>query len=99
MATGVPRKRFSSGLAAGACGLLVVGLGGWWFTLALAVIVHLALLEFFRMALFTGIRPATKTTLLACQLLLFSTQWGVDGGLPSELTATLSPPIATTRLI
>ncbi len=85
------RKRIWSGLAAGVFGLLVVGLGGWWFTLALGVIVHLALLEFFRMAQFTGIRPATKTTLVACQLLLFSTQWGVGGGLPSDLAAAVLP--------
>jgi len=84
-------QRLSSGLLAGAFGLLVVGLGGWWFTLALGVIVHLGLLEFFRMAQFTGIRPATKTTLVACQLLLISTQWGVAGGLPSHLAAAVLP--------
>jgi phosphatidate cytidylyltransferase len=84
-------QRLSSGLLAGAFGLLVVGLGGWWFTLALGVIVHLGLLEFFRMAQFTGIRPATKTTLVACQLLLISTQWGVVGGLPSHLAAAIFP--------
>ncbi len=62
---GFDRKRLLSGLLAGAFGLLVVGLGGWWFTLALGVIVHLGLLEFFRMAQFKGMRPATKTTLVA----------------------------------
>ena len=87
----VSRQRFSSGCLAGAFGLLVVGLGGWWFTLALGVIVHLGLLEFFRMAQFTGIRPATKTTLVACQLMLISTQWGVEGGLPSHLAAAVLP--------
>ena len=78
-------------MAAGGVGLLVVFLGGWWFTLALGVIVHLALLEFFRMAQFTGIRPATKTTLVACQLMLLITQWGFDGGLPAELTSAVLP--------
>ena len=58
---GFDRKRLLSGLLAGAFGLLVVGLGGWWFTLALGVIVHLGLLEFFRMAQFKGMRPATKS--------------------------------------
>ncbi|HGY5554067.1 MAG TPA: phosphatidate cytidylyltransferase, partial [Prochlorococcus sp.] len=57
VAAGSSRQRISSGLAAGAFGLLVVVLGGWWFTGGLCVIVHLALLEFFRMAQFTGIRP------------------------------------------
>ena len=91
MASGSSRNRLLSGLAAGAFGGLVVCLGGWWFTLALGVIVHLALLEFFRMAQFTGIRPATKTTLVACQLLLITTQWGGDGLLPSELTSAVLP--------
>ncbi len=67
-------SRWLSGLAAAAFGLLIVGLGGWWFTLSLGVIVHLALLEFFRLAQFKGIRPASKTTLVACQLLLIITQ-------------------------
>ncbi len=86
-----PRKRLLSGLGAGAFGVLVVGLGGWWFALALGVIVHLALLEFFRMAQFTGIRPATKTTLVACQLLLLSTQLCAEGGLPAEISAAVLP--------
>jgi len=85
------RNRFLSGLGAGAFGILIVGLGGWWFTFALGVIVHLALLEFFRMAQFTGIRPATKTTLVACQLLLISTQLGLNGGLSAELNAAVLP--------
>jgi phosphatidate cytidylyltransferase len=87
----IDRKRLLSGLMAGAFGLLVVGLGGWWFTLALGVIVHLGLLEFFRMAQFKGMRPATKTTLVACQLLLFSTQWANSGGLPALLPDAVLP--------
>ena len=35
------RSRVISGLAAGGFGLVVVGLGGWWFTVAVGVIVHL----------------------------------------------------------
>ena len=65
--------RLLSGWAAGAFGFVVVWLGGWWFTLAVGVIVHLGLLEFFRMAQFKGIRPASKTTLVAVQLLLLTT--------------------------
>ncbi len=88
----IPIKRIRSGLAAGGFGLIFIGLGGWWFTLALGVIVHLALLEFFRMAQFAGIRPATKTTLVACHLLLLSTQWSVvSEGLPSNLSAAVLP--------
>ena len=63
-----------SGLAAGGFGLVAVVLGGWWFTLAVCVIVHLGLLEFFRLAQFKGIRPAAKTTLVLCQVLLLATQ-------------------------
>ena len=74
MANGLSQKRVLSGLLVGLFGTMVVGLGGWWFTLALGVIVHLALVEFFRMAQFTGIRPATKTTILSCQILLISSQ-------------------------
>ncbi len=85
------KNRFLSGLGAGAFGILVVGLGNWWFMLAVGVIVHLALLEFFRMAQFTGIRPATKTTLVACQLLLITTQCGLNGGLSPELTDAVLP--------
>ena len=87
-----------SGYGAGAFGLLVVGLGGWWFTLALGVIVHLGLLEFFRLAQFKGIRPAVKTTLVVCQLLLITTQWangdasGASGvGFSSDLAAAVVP--------
>ncbi len=85
------RKRLISGLGVGGFGLIVVGLGGWWFTLAVGVIVHLGLLEFFRMAQFKGIRPATKTTLVACQLLLLSTQWAVQGGLPEVIAQAVLP--------
>tara|TARA_B100000927_G_scaffold61395_1_gene47976 strand:+ start:327 stop:1244 length:918 start_codon:yes stop_codon:yes gene_type:complete len=87
-----PRKRLISGLAVGVFGAVVVILGGWWFTAAVGVIVHLGLLEFFRMAQFKGMRPATKTTLVACQLLLITTQWGaVQPGWPAELSAVILP--------
>ena len=85
------RKRILSGLAVGGFGLLVVILGGWWFTAAVGGLVHLGLLEFFRMAQFKGIRPATKTTLVACQMLLFSTQWAVQGGLPDTISSAVLP--------
>ena len=72
-------QRLLSGYAAGGFGLLVVGLGGWWFTVALGVMVHLGLLEYFRLAQSKGIRPATKTTLVLVQLLLLTTQWAHGG--------------------
>ena len=67
-------NRWLSGLVAAIFALIIIWLGGWWFTLSLGIIVHLALLEFFRLAQFKGIRPATKTTLVVCQLLLITTQ-------------------------
>ena len=60
----VSKKRLLSGLIVGVFGFLIVSLGNWWFSISISIIVHLALLEFFRMAEFTGIRPATKTCLL-----------------------------------
>lgn len=88
--------RLASGWAAGGFGALVVVLGGWWFTVAVGVIVHLGLLEFFRMAQFKGMRPATKTTLVAVQLLLLSTQaagsagWGA-GSMSADVAAAVLP--------
>jgi len=85
-----------SGYAAGGFGLLVVGLGGWWFTAALGVMVHLGLLEYFRLAQFKGIRPASKTTLVLVQLLLITTQWAHGGdavgvGFATDLAAAVLP--------
>jgi len=88
--------RLASGWAAGGFGALVVVLGGWWFTVAVGVIVHLGLLEFFRMAQFKGMRPATKSTLVAVQLLLLSTQaagsagWGA-GSMSADVAAAVLP--------
>ncbi len=91
--TATSLSRLLSGWAAGGFGLVVVLLGGWWFTVAVGVIVHLGLLEFFRMAQFKGIRPATKTTLVACQILLFTTMAATDGGgwLAVDLSAAVLP--------
>jgi phosphatidate cytidylyltransferase len=82
--TATSLSRLASGWAAGGIGFVVVMLGGWWFTAAVGVIVHLGLLEFFRMARFKGIRPATKTTLVAVQLLLITTQAAAGNGWPSH---------------
>jgi len=87
----VSKKRLLSGLLVGAFGILIVSLGNWWFSISLSLIVHLALLEFFRMAEFTGIRPATKTTLLACQILLFFTQLSSSGYVSTEITDAILP--------
>lgn len=83
--------RLLSGWAAGGLGLVMVSLGGWWFTIGVGVMVHIGLLEFFRLAQFKGMRPATKTTLVACQLLLICTQWADSGGLPHALADAVLP--------
>jgi phosphatidate cytidylyltransferase len=89
-------QRLLSGYAVGAFGFVVVVLGGWWFTLALGVMVHLGLLEYFRLSRFKGIRPASKTTLVLVQLLLITTQWahGSDAqavGFATDLAAAVLP--------
>lgn len=90
--TATSLARLASGWAAGGFGALVVGLGGWWFTVAVGLIVHLGLREFFRMAQFKGIRPATKTTLVAVQLMLLSTQAASSGaGFGADVAAAVLP--------
>ncbi|MFM1798473.1 MAG: hypothetical protein RLZZ117_751 [Cyanobacteriota bacterium] len=75
--------RLASGWAAGGLGALIIVLGGWWFTLAVGVIVQLGLLEYFRMARFKGMRPAVRTTLVAVQLLLASTMVATSSHWPA----------------
>ncbi len=87
----VSNKRLLSGLLVGAFGILIVALGNWWFSISISLIVHLALLEFFQMAESTGIRPATKTTLVACQILLFFTQLSSCGYVSIEISDAILP--------
>lgn len=75
--------RLASGWAAGGVGAVIVLLGGWWFTVAVGVIVHLGLQEFFRMARFKAIRPAVRTTMVAVQLLLASTMVAATSDWPA----------------
>ncbi len=91
MAFSFYNKRIVSGISVGLFGLLVVAVGGIWFTFAVQLIVHLALLEYLRMAEFAGIRPASKTTLLSCQLLLLTTYLDSQGILPDELSIAVLP--------
>ena len=83
--------RVRSGLGVGLFGLIIVTLGGWWFALAVGLIVHLALQEYFRMAEFNGIRPATKTTLVTCQILLVMTQLALNGIISFDLSYAIMP--------
>ncbi|WP_448597750.1 phosphatidate cytidylyltransferase, partial [Thermoleptolyngbya sp.] len=58
----------------------MVCLGGWYFTLGVALMVYLGQLEYFQLCRAKGMAPAAKTTLAVSQLIL--------------VTATLSPPLA-----
>jgi len=83
--------RFKSGLLIGIFGLIGVLLGGWVFTLAIALLTYLALLEFFRMAEFKGIKPATKTTLFSCFVIIISTYLETIGLLEVEISNAILP--------
>ena len=83
--------RLRSGLLIGFFGLVVVLLGGWFFTIAVALLTYLALLEFFRMAEFTGIKPATKTTLFSCFVITISTYLEAIGILDKEISNSILP--------
>tara|TARA_B100000212_G_scaffold335274_1_gene307018 strand:- start:273 stop:1136 length:864 start_codon:yes stop_codon:yes gene_type:complete len=83
--------RLKSGLIIGIFGLLVVLLGGYYFTFAVTFLTYFALLELFRMAEFKGIKPATKTALVSCSLIIISTYLEVNGILEKGVSnATLS---------
>jgi len=83
--------RLRSGLLIGIFGLIVVLLGGWVFALATALLTYLALLEFFRMAEFKGIKPATKTTLFSSLVIIISTYLETIGLLEGELLRSFLP--------
>ena len=83
--------RVRSGLLIGTFGLIVVLLGGWYFTIAILLMTYLALLEFFRMAEFTGIKPATKTTLFSCSIIIISTYLEAIGILEREIFNSILP--------
>jgi len=83
--------RFRSGLLIGIFGLIVVLLGGWFFTLAIALLTYLALLEFFRMAEFKGIKPATKTTLFSSFVIIIITYLETTGLIEREISNSILP--------
>jgi len=83
--------RFRSGLLIGIFGLIVVILGGWFFTFAIALLTYLALLEFFRMAEFKGIKPATKTTLFSSFVIIIFTYLETIGLIEGEISNSILP--------
>ena len=83
--------RFKSGLIIGIFGLIVVFLGGIWFTLAIGILVYCALLELFRMAEFTGIKPATKTTIFLSITIILTAFLEVNGLIEKEVSNAILP--------
>ncbi|NJN21564.1 MAG: phosphatidate cytidylyltransferase [Leptolyngbya sp. RL_3_1] len=74
----MPITRTISSLVAIAGALLIIILGGWYFTLAFGVIIFLGQLEIFQLVQSKGILPAAKITLLVSQLLLISAHVSPD---------------------
>ncbi|MGY6529974.1 MAG: phosphatidate cytidylyltransferase [Cyanobacterium sp.] len=52
--------------------LIMIIVGGWYFTIAFGVLVFLAQLEYFKLVKAKGIEPAVKTTLIVSQLLIIT---------------------------
>lgn len=76
----MPWSRILSAIVAIPLALGMTILGGWYFTLGIAVPVYLGQLEYFQLARAKGIAPAAKTTLVVSQILL--------------VISTLSPSLA-----
>ncbi len=83
--------RFKSGLIIGVFGLVVVILGDFYFAIGIAGLTYFALLELFRMAEFTGIKPATKSTLFSCFILIISTYLELKGIIGEEISNAVLP--------
>jgi phosphatidate cytidylyltransferase len=66
----MPWSRIISGIVAIALALFSTLLGGWYFTIMIAVIVFLGQQEYFNLVRARGIAPAEKTTMFVSQILL-----------------------------
>ncbi len=83
--------RLKSGLIIGTFGLVVVLLGGFYFTIGITILTYIALSELFRMAEFTGIKPATKTTLFSCSIIIITTYLEVNGVIDKDISNAILP--------
>lgn len=68
----MPYARTISTIIAIALALIMIIVGGWYFTIAFGVLVFLAQLEYFKLVRAKGIEPAVKTTLAVSQLLIIT---------------------------
>jgi phosphatidate cytidylyltransferase len=75
----MPWSRIISGIIAIALALVATLLGGWYFTIVIAISVFLGHLEYFNLVHARGILPAAKTTMFVSQILLVICT--VDGNL------------------
>lgn len=66
----MPWSRIISGIIAIALALFSTLLGGWYFTISMAVVVFLGQQEYFNLVRARGITPAAKTTMFVSQVLL-----------------------------
>lgn len=66
----MPWSRIISGIVAIALALFATLLGGWYFTVAIAIVVFLGQQEYFNLVRARGIVPAAKTTIFVSQVLL-----------------------------
>ncbi len=66
----MPWSRIISGIIEIALALLATLLGGWYFTVLIAIVVFLGQQEYFNLVRSRGIIPAAKTTMFVSQILL-----------------------------
>ncbi|MFN7523229.1 MAG: phosphatidate cytidylyltransferase [Aphanizomenon sp.] len=66
----MPWSRIFSGIIAIVMALSSTLLGGWYFTIAIAIVVFLGQQEYFNLVRSRGITPAIKTTMFVSQVLL-----------------------------
>jgi phosphatidate cytidylyltransferase len=68
--TSMPWSRIISGIVAIALALFATLLGGWYFTIMIAIVVFLGQQEYFNLVRARAIAPAAKTTMVVSQALL-----------------------------
>jgi phosphatidate cytidylyltransferase len=66
----MPWPRIISGIIAIIMALSATLLGGWYFTIAIAIVVFLGQQEYFNLVRSRGITPTVKTTMIVSQVLL-----------------------------
>jgi phosphatidate cytidylyltransferase len=68
----MPYARTISTIVAIALALVMIILGGFYFTICFGILVYLAQIEYFRLVKAKGIEPAVKTTMVVSQFLLIT---------------------------